>query len=197
MSIIHEALKKAARIKRATKTTEVQKESQTLDSDNKITKINLETQPAPFKKPKKRQAALVLPITIGLMAILITTAIFLLNNYLLRKRPGVETASLNQIPKEKIPSLLTNKKIAEGNKSDARFSVVPNFEIPYHKPIQERGSLDSFVLTGIVYDKEPMAVINGSVYAEGEYVSGARITEISKQRVLIEKEGKQIELKVK
>ncbi len=173
MSIIHEALKKAARIKKGTKTPDAQKESQTLDSDNKITEINLETQPAPLKKPKKRQAALILPITIGLMAILITAAIFLLNNYLLRKRPGVETASLNQIPKEKIQPLLTNK------------------------PIQKRGSLDSFVLTGIVYDKEPMAVINGSVYAEGEYVSGARITEISKQRVLIEKEGKQIELKVK
>ncbi len=173
MSIIHEALKKAARIKKGTKTPDMQKESQTLDSDNKITEINLETQPAPLKKPKKRQAALILPITIGLMAILITSAIFLLNNYLLRKRPGVETVSLNQIPKEKIPSLLTNK------------------------PIQERGSLDSFVLTGIVYDKEPMAVINGSVYAEGEYVSGARVVEISRQRVLLQKEGKQIELKVK
>ena len=173
MSIIYEALKKAARIKKGAKTPDTQKENQTLDSNNKITEIDLETQSVPLKKPIKRQAALILPITIGLMAILITTAIFLLNNYLLRKRPGVETASLNQIPMEKIPSLLTNK------------------------PIQEQGSLDSFVLTGIVYDKEPMAVINGSVYAEGEYVSGARIVKISKQRVLLEKEGKQIELKVK
>ncbi|UCH12325.1 MAG: hypothetical protein JSW18_05805 [Candidatus Omnitrophota bacterium] len=173
MSIIHEALKKAARLKRGAKTPDMKKESQTIDSNNKSTEINLETQPAPLKKPIKRQAALILPITIGLMAILITTAIFLLNNYLLRKRPGVETASLNQIPKEKIPPLLTNK------------------------PIRKEGSLDSFVLTGIVYDKEPMAVINGSVYTEGEYVSGARIVKISKQLVLLEKGGKQIELKVK
>ena len=184
MSIIHEALKKAARLKKAAKTPDMQKESQTLDSDNKITKIDLETQPAPLKKPIKRQAVLILPITIGLMAILITSAIFLLNrhtkrfgvgvnNYLLPKRPGVGIASLDLIPMEKTPPVLTDE------------------------PLQQRGSLGSFVLTGIVYDEEPMAVINGSVYAEGEYVNGARIVKISEQRVLLEKEGKKIELKVK
>ena len=175
MSIIHEALKKAAQIKKRAKTTGAQKESQTLDSNDKITAIKLEPEPAAKKEPLKKQKFLILPAVIMSMLFLIVAVGFLLNNYLLPKKIKTEGADL--IPAKE---------------------VLPFSQLPTNKPSPKTTPPRAFVLSGIVYeDKEPMAVINDSIYTVGEYVSGAKITEITRQRVLLEKAGEEIELKVK
>lgn len=70
--------------------------------------------------------------------------------------------------------------------------------VPKIQPILEQIKTPEFELTGIAYtDNEPMAVINGAVYSEGELVNGARVVKITNKTVLLEKEGNSIELTVK
>jgi hypothetical protein len=58
--------------------------------------------------------------------------------------------------------------------------------------------ISGLALTGIVHGEGlPMAIINDSVYMEGDKVRGLSITKISKSSVLFEQDGKTIEIKVK
>ncbi len=155
MSIIHEALKKAAQIKKDAQATQLQNETKPSGSDNKITAINT------ARNQKNRST---LPVALPLLAILIAASIYLTNNHFLIKSPVINTPI-------------------------APVSNVPN---------ARENPADNFVLTGIVYeDKEPMAVINGSIYTVGEVVNGAEVVEITNKRALLKKDNNIIELKVK
>ena len=155
MSIIHEALKKAAQIKKDMQASQLQNETKPSGQDNKITAINT------AKNQKTRSA---LPVALPLLAILIAASVYLTNNNFLIKSPPINTPI-------------------------AHVSNAPN---------TRENPADNFVLTGIVYeDKEPMAVINGSIYTVGEVVSGAEVIEITNKRALLKKDNNIIELKVK
>jgi hypothetical protein len=57
---------------------------------------------------------------------------------------------------------------------------------------------DKLMLTGIVHGEGmPMAVINGSVYIEGDSIRKSRIIKISEDKVILEKEGRIVELQVR
>lgn len=59
---------------------------------------------------------------------------------------------------------------------------------------QERPS-GELILTGIIHGEGvPMAVINGSVYMEGDFVKKSRIIKISEDSVILEKGGRIVEL---
>jgi len=70
---------------------------------------------------------------------------------------------------------------------------------PATLPIQNRVSnMSGFELTGIVHGEgAPMAIINGGVYMVGDTIENAILLEISKSRVILEKDNSRIELKVK
>lgn len=58
--------------------------------------------------------------------------------------------------------------------------------------------LSEFVVTGIISDKNsPMAIINGEVYVVGDRVETAEVLEISEDKVVLEKDGERLELKVR
>ena len=54
-------------------------------------------------------------------------------------------------------------------------------------PSRQESQVQSFVLNGIMYiKKKPVAIVNGVVVAEGDVISGATVTSISKSKVSLE-----------
>jgi hypothetical protein len=68
---------------------------------------------------------------------------------------------------------------------------------PGRKASRNPGSSE-FYLSGIIYgESSPMAVINDNIYEAGDMIGTAKVLDVSGNRVIIEKDGKQIELHVK
>ena len=182
MSIIHDALKKAARIriKKEAETVVTGKDSQAVDPDNKITSISLEKQPTAKPKPSlkkqlsKKRKLLILSVVLASILILIST-IFLLNNYILPEETKINISKL--FPGKDTPGTISGI-----------MKALPRKAAPS----------GAFVLSGIVFeDREPMAVINDTIYTVGEYVNGAEIVKITNKEVLLKKADREIRLKVK
>ena len=207
MSIIHEALKKAARLRKENREKGAAREKGAgveggASHPEAITPANKETSPAELtreatppettkKHLRKNKNPLILPIAVVSAVILVSTAVFLLNNFFLPKRPKIETTE--QITDEEIMS----------SQSPVALPPTSPGTLPPPSPtkkglLQKVGFSGTFVLSGIAYeDKEPMAIINDTIYTVGEYVNGAEIIEINEKRVLLKKGDKEIELKVR
>ena len=77
-------------------------------------------------------------------------------------------------------------------------------EEPFLSPLEHRGALkvpsselSSLRLTGILWEPgAPTCVINGAVLKPGESVSGSRVVVITPQAVLVEKDGKELLLRL-
>lgn len=56
---------------------------------------------------------------------------------------------------------------------------------------------DGFTLTGVIHGEgEPMAIISGSVYMKGDFANGAEVIDIKENSVILNNNGKEIELRV-
>lgn len=190
MSIIHEALKKAASIKKANQATNLEKENQVIVPDNEAALIGLDTQPAieqaaPKIQSLKNKNTVVTFVGVALILILAITAIYLLNNYFIFKKP------LSKIPQIKIASV-NNTAITQTSQPQKQ----PLLAID--KLAQSIKPPGTFTLSGIVFsDDEYVAIINGSIYSKGDYVGEAKIVDINDEMVLLKKEDKEIKLKLK
>ncbi len=174
MSIIHEALKKAAQIKKDNETAQETGYTLQREPDVKITSISPDAQKTRVKK--SNPTIRIVPFAFA--AALIAVAVFLIYNYrnLKEKEPEMPpiVQQASKAPLESIAPLTTKG------------------------PLPKQDSSNKYVLSGIVYeDKEPMAIINDAIYVIGDNVKGAQVVEITNNRVLLRKSGKLIELKVK
>ncbi|GEM_PF-4114655 len=169
MSIIHEALKKAAQIKKDSGFAQADGSTGPKEPDANIAPISSQTPKAQVKNFNLIVRAVPFVFAAGLIAV----AALLIYNYRNLKGPEGSPAA-QQTPSEPAAPV-TLKGI-----------------LPKETPANE------YVLSGIVYeDKEPMAVINDKIYFIGDDINGAQVVEITYNRVLLKKSGKLTELKVK
>lgn len=172
MSIIHDALKKATE----------DAHDNARQGEAAPAQAGLMQEEAPAKKMNnQRPQKTTLPVKL-IWGLLITIGIILLNNYFLQASRSKSAQSHDDkfaAPIE-MPSIKKAPITAEV------------------QPILGNNKPDELLLTGIVYeDAEPMAVINNSIYTEGEFVNGAKIVKISEEKVVLRKGIEEIELKVK
>jgi len=67
-------------------------------------------------------------------------------------------------------------------------------DVPFSSP---RGSLGSFTLNGIVWDKNaPYAIINSEVVKTGDNLNGVKIIEITENTVILEQNGERQSLEL-
>jgi len=180
MSIIHDALNKASEINETKAITkqEIPRPSVDIKAKSRV-EVKAETD---FKNNMHthNKTAPTFILALVFLCILIAGAFFTFNK-------GNTTFSPNYYAQPTLKSTAPAVTVASENE---RANIVPiqknNFAV--NTPLN---------LSGIAYeDKEPMAVINDTIYSEGDVVNGAQIVKILEKRVLLKRDDKEIELKV-
>jgi len=210
MSIINDALKKATEEKdKAAKEPEIPQQQPVKDNspDNGPSQKPQEINPQPSAKKegakednslstvRKRGSRVI--FLMGIIAvILISTGVFLV----VGRQAGLPGRQAGNTEYGKLPQIDLNQTIVGRPEN----KVIPgasgiNSKQPASPAIQNQASdISGFELTGIVHGEgAPMAIINGGVYMVGDTIENATLLEISKNRVILEKDNNRIELKVK
>jgi len=207
MSIINDALKKATEEKdKAAKGPEIPQQQPVKDNspDNGACQKPQETSPQPSAKKegvkednrlstvKKRDSRVIFSIAV-IAVILVSTGLF----FIMSRQAGLGGRQAGNTEYDKLPQI----EIIAGRPEN---KVIPeasgiNSKQPASPAIRDRVSdISGFELTGIVHGEgAPMAIINGGVYMIGDAIENATLLEISKNRVILEKDNSRIELKVK
>ncbi|MBN1405195.1 MAG: hypothetical protein JW946_01595 [Candidatus Omnitrophica bacterium] len=190
MSIIHDALRKAAALKKENQSENVVRvEADALNtpctSDASAGKNENVSGSGAIKKKHARGA-----FKVFLILLIISAAMLPVYNYFLPLFSSSEVAA----PKPQVNSILKSiepKKVIESANTLAG-NIISGVQNEIKKP------KDAFVLSGIVYSQDdPIAVINNSIYTIGGNVDGAKVIEINEKSVMLEKDGKDLELKLK
>lgn len=114
-----------------------------------------------------------------LWLVILGLAVYLIISYLLKK----EHRLAGEIAKEEKQSQLTPP------------AAQPPLPVPAAEPNE---TTPSFTLSGIVYSQQlPLAVINGQALKKGQDIEGAKILDIQEDKVILEKDGKNITLFLK
>jgi len=168
MSIINEALQKASGIK------ETGTENIVKDAEKLVTKL-------PVKDKKILHYKWIYPA--GIFILLAVAALALFS----RKESAVkENPTLPEVVPSAQLSIVEHSRI---NAADGNLLPILRDNLP---------DVSEFKLTGIVLGEgAPMAIINESVYMKGDTIKDLKISEITKDTVSLEKDGRTLELRVK